>query len=119
MYVGIVDDDPSVARALSRLLDVNGIESRTYGSARAFLESLDSERPGCLVLDALMPGMTGLELQEELARVDAVIPTIMLTADFDDATRAEALRGGAVTFLRKPCDPHILVAAIKAALARE
>lgn len=119
MYAAIVDDEPSVARALSRLLHAYGIDSRTYASAREFLASLDGEQPACLIVDALMPDMTGLELQAELSRIGADIPTIVLTADINEAARQDSLRAGAITYVHKPVDAHTLIEAVERAIRRE
>ena len=78
-HVAIVDDDASMRVALARLLAVHKIDCRTYPSARAFLASLPSAMPICLILDVDMPEMTGLDLQRELLRLSVQIPTIVIT----------------------------------------
>src|SRR6516165_9482441 len=82
-YVAIVDDDASTRKALARLLRVHGINSRSYPSARIFLEGLSSGMPVCLIVDVNMPEMTGIELQRELLDRGIRIPTIVITGSND------------------------------------
>src|SRR5438309_10476748 len=79
-YVAIVDDDMAVRKGLGRLLGASAIRVRSFASGREFLDSLSAEVPECLIVDLQMPEMTGLELQGELARIGARIPTIVITA---------------------------------------
>jgi len=115
--VAIVDDDVAVRTALSRLLGASGIRTRTYASAREFLNSLVSETPGCLILDLQMPGMSGLELQQQLSRSGVHIPTIVITASGDAEFRRRCLAAGAAAYLGKPVDVTVLLASILSALA--
>lgn len=117
--VFIVDDDAGVRDSLAMLLDLKGFRTRTFAAAEAFLAEYRPEWPGCLVLDLRMPGMTGLELQAELARRGSTLPVIIITAHGDVATTRSALKGGAVDFIEKPIDDEALVAAIAAALDRD
>jgi RNA polymerase sigma factor (sigma-70 family) len=117
--VFIVDDDPAVRDSLALLLELKGFHTRTFASAEAFLGEYRPESPGCVVLDLRMPGMTGLELQAELARRDATLPVIVITAHGDVATTRTALRRGAIDFIEKPIDDEALVAAIATALDRD
>ena len=107
-----MDDDPSVLKALARLLKARGIEVRTYGSARDFLTSLPDGRPECLVVDLQMPEMTGLELQRHLIRTGIRIPTIVITAHNEGEMRELCKSMGASDFLSKPLQDTSLLAAI-------
>jgi FixJ family two-component response regulator len=117
--VFIVDDDAGVRDSLAMLLELKGFRTRTFAAAEAFLAEYRPEWPGCLVLDLRMPGMTGLELQADLARRGSTLPVIIITAHGDVATTRSALKGGAVDFIEKPIDDEVLVAAIAAALDRD
>lgn len=114
--VAIVDDDPSVRKALKRLLKSVGMATQAYPSAEDFLHSAAVHACTCMVLDIHMPGMSGLELQVELARRETKIPIVFITAHHDDGLRNQALNGGATAFLPKPFDETELVEAIKAML---
>jgi FixJ family two-component response regulator len=115
-FVAIVDDDSAVRKALSRLLGACAIRAQCYGSARDFLDSLDSGRPECLVVDLQMPEMTGLELQGELGRIGARIPTIVITAHNENGLRERCLAAGATAYLVKPLDASELLASIDTAV---
>jgi len=116
--VAIVDDDAAVRTALSRLLNASEIiHTRSYASARDFLDSLASETPDCLIVDFQMPGMTGLELQEQLSRSGVSIPTIVLTAHSDAELRKRCIAMGATAYLTKPFDGDVLLASINSAIA--
>src|SRR5689334_12909463 len=115
-WIAIVDDDPSVLRALSRLLRTRAIDTRTYESASDFLDLLpDSPTdawPECLILDLQMPGMNGLELQRHLNRAGIEIPTIVITAHSEDDMRELCMTAGADAYLLKPLEDLALIAAI-------
>ena len=117
-YVAIVDDDASMREALGRLLRVQGINSRKYPSARAFLEALHSHTPDCLIVDVKMPDMTGTELQCELLNYGVRIPTIVITASDDKSIPASAASLGAVAFFLKPVPRDALMTAINSAKKR-
>jgi RNA polymerase sigma factor (sigma-70 family) len=117
--VFIVDDDAAVRDSLALLLELKGFRTRQFASAEAFLDEYRPESPGCVVLDLRMPGMTGLELQAELAQRGAKLPVIVITAHGDVATTRVALKGGAIDFIEKPIDDEVLVAAIGVALDRD
>ena len=108
--VFIVDDDAGVRDSLAMLLELKGFPTRTFADAESFLAEYRPEWPGCLVLDLRMPGMSGLELQADLARRGAPLPVIIVTAHGDVATTRSALKGGAVDFIEKPIDDEALVA---------
>jgi RNA polymerase sigma factor (sigma-70 family) len=117
--VFIVDDDAPVRDSLAMLLELKGYHTRTYASAEAFLERYRPEWAGCLVLDLRMGGMSGIDLQAELARRGNALPVIMVTAHGDVATTRTALKAGAVDFIEKPIDDQALLAAIAAAIDRD
>ncbi len=106
--ISIVDDDPSVRRALGRLCKSAGYEVDAYESAEAFLED-SGETPGCMILDVHLPGLSGLQLQENLNASKRWFPIIFMTAYEDDHIRAQAINAGAVQFLIKPLDSERLL----------
>jgi len=115
-WIAIVDDDPSVLKALARLLRSRAFHVRTFESARRFLAALDDFWPSCLILDLQMPEMTGIELQQHMRSNGIDIPVIIFTAH-DDASarsRCEALRP--VAFLSKPLQSDELFDAIGRAI---
>jgi FixJ family two-component response regulator len=115
----IVDDDPSVREALSLLLDSVGHQVRTYGSAQEFLESdLEPRGPACLVLDVRMPGLSGLDLQQELTAQNRLLPIIFITGHGDIPMSVRAMKKGAVDFLPKPFDDSELLTAVQTALQK-
>ena len=113
--IAVVDDDPSVLKALARLLRAHALQASTFGSARQFLASLSEGHPECLVVDLQMPEMTGLELQQELRREGIRIPTVVITAHDESGIRSRCEAEGAVSFLTKPLQDTVLLAAIEAA----
>jgi FixJ family two-component response regulator len=110
--ISIVDDDPSVRRALNRLVGSAGYLVETFASAGAFLGSSPSTRTACLVLDIYMEGMTGFQLQDKLEADRLAIPIIFMTAHDDPATRERIRRSGAAGYLGKPFDGQALLDAI-------
>jgi len=114
--VCIVDDDPGIRRALSRLIRVAGLRVECFPSAQAFRENPDEDCPRCLVLDVRMPGQSGLDLQAELGRIGLDIPIVFITGHGDVPSSVRAMRGGAVDFLEKPFDHRELLASIHRAL---
>ncbi|KYF69616.1 response regulator transcription factor [Sorangium cellulosum] len=117
--VFVVDDDPSVLRALERLLRSAGYAVEAYASPGEFRDRAPSERPGCAVVDLRMPGLGGLELQEELERRGCPLPVVFLTGHGDVPSSVRAMKAGAVDFLTKPCDDTDLLAAVARAIARD
>ena len=115
----IVDDDPSVLRALTRLLRSAGAQARSYGSATEFIAGHKAEAPGCLVLDVSMPGCTGLELQDWLRQSKSPLPIVFLTGRGDIPTSVRAMKAGAVDFLPKPFREQDLLDAVAVALERD
>jgi FixJ family two-component response regulator len=114
--VAVVDDDPSVCKALARLLRASDLDARAYASAQQFLDSLQTSVPDCLVLDLHMPEVDGLELQGELARTGMRLPTVVITGHDEPGMQARCLAAGAAAYLRKPLDGRRLLAAIEAAI---
>ncbi len=115
--ISIVDDDVSIRRALGRLCKSAGYSVDAYESAEAFLNSSNSDRTNCLILDLHLPGRSGLELQNDLSVANWRVPIVFMTADEDEQVRATALAAGAVDFLRKPLDCDRLLDVIHSALA--
>ena len=113
--IAIVDDDPSVLKALARLLATRSFASKAYISASQFLVSLPEGLPDCLIADLQMPEMTGLELLLNLARRGVQIPTIIITAHDEAGTRARCKSAGAIAYLAKPVNETSLFAAVDAA----
>src|SRR5215470_14041526 len=101
-WIAIVDDDPSVLKALTRLLRVRALQAKTYASAKEFLAALADGAPDCLIVDLQMPEMNGLELLQHMARAGLRIPSIVITAHGDEGARERCESAGASTFLLKP-----------------
>ncbi len=118
--VFIVDDDPSVCRSLSRVVQLADMEPRTFHSAEAFLQTHPhpSGQASCMVLDLHMPGINGLEFQNRLANSPMSCPVIFISGNGDISVTVKAMRQGAVTFLAKPFDNEDLLAAIREALEK-
>jgi len=114
--VYVVDDEPDMRSALTRLFRTAGLEVETYPDAQAFLEGRREGSSGCLVLDMMMPGMTGLELQKRLSSRAIRMPVIFLTGTADVRMAVEAMRAGAADFLEKPFDNATLVERVRHAL---
>jgi FixJ family two-component response regulator len=116
-WIAIVDDDPSVLKALTRLLRTRAFHAKAYGSGNEFLAALPDGLPECLILDLQMPEMTGLELQQHLTRRGIQIPTIIITGHGDIGMRERCKSAGAIAFLSKPVQDTSLFAAIDDASA--
>lgn len=116
--VFIVDDDESVRKALKRLIKSVGINVETFTTAREFLSRQHYEGPSCLVLDIRMPGLSGLDLQQELVEADFTLPIIFVTGHGNIPASVRAMKAGAVDFLEKPFDDQVLLDAIQQALER-
>ena len=115
--VHIVDDDPMVGRTLASLARSAGIEARSHVSAEAFLRSFDPETTGCVVTDARMPGMSGVELQRAVKARDAATAVIIITGHAAASLAVEALKGGAVDFIEKPVKSEEFLSAVRDAVA--
>jgi len=117
VIIYIVDDDPDVRKALSRLLRSAGYNTRLFGSAGEFLVSGEARfSAGCIILDLAMPGLNGLELQEQLSSSNCHRPIIFLTGNGDISKSVRAMKAGAVNFLTKPVDDRELLKAVDEAL---
>jgi FixJ family two-component response regulator len=114
-FVAIVEDEEPIRKALHRLLRAANIKAECFASGAAFLESLATRRPDCLVLDLHMPGMTGLQLLQRLQDSGEHLPTVVITAYDEPETRAHCLDAGAAAYLRKPLDDRLLLEAIASA----
>src|SRR3989475_11879671 len=115
----VVDDDPSVRRSTERLLRSAGLKVQSFSSAREFLVGPRPEGPACLVLDVRMPGLSGMDLQHELAQSGIHIPIIFVTAHGDIPMSVRAMKAGAVEFLTKPFRGRSLLDAVRAAIDRD
>jgi FixJ family two-component response regulator len=116
--VFVVDDDRSIRESLSNLLRSAGFNVQTFASAQAFLTSRRPEAPSCLVLDVQLPGLSGLDLQQELAKVQCQIPIIFITGHGDIPMTVRAMKAGAIEFLTKPCRDDDLLHAVEQAITR-
>jgi FixJ family two-component response regulator len=114
--ISIVDDDDAHRSSLENLIRSVGLRAQGFSSAEAFLSSTHAHDTRCLVLDVRMPGMSGPELQRQMAVANSRIPIIFITAHEDDSQRSQALEAGAVAFLHKPFYEEELLNAIDAAL---
>ena len=116
--VFVVDDDPHAREAHESLVRSVGLPVESFSSAHEFLAAFAPDRSGCLVLDVRLPGMSGLELQEQLNTLGADLPVIVVSAYGDVPTVVRAMRSGAFDFLSKPFDPQSLLERIQEALAK-
>jgi len=107
-----------VRKALKRLLRASGLEADTYASGKDFLEASAERMPDCLVLDLHMPGMSGLQVLQELRSAKKALPAVVITAYDEPATREQCLAAGAAAYLRKPLDERLLLNAISANVKR-
>jgi FixJ family two-component response regulator len=114
--VSIVDDDQSVREGIVDLVRAMGFDAAEYDRAEQFLQSGRIASTACLISDMRMPGMTGLELHEQLVASGKIIPTIVITAFPEDVDRARALQSGVICYLAKPFDNGRLAKCIKSAL---
>lgn len=115
----VVDDDESVRTLWRWLMESNGLAVQTFATAAAFIEGYRRGDPGCLVLDVLLPGMSGPELQEYLRREAIDIPIVFVSGHGDVPTAVNAIKGGAIDFLQKPFDYREAVAVVRRALERD
>jgi FixJ family two-component response regulator len=117
--VFVVDDDPSVGRAIKRLLGSVGLQVELFASAQEFLQAKRPDAPACLVLDIRLPGISGLDFQRELAEAGISIPIVFITAHGDIPMTVRAMKAGAVEFLTKPFRDQDLLDAIHLGLERD
>jgi FixJ family two-component response regulator len=117
--VFVVDDDPAVREALSGLIRSIGMRVKTFASAAEFLRQEPPAEPSCLVLDVGLPGLSGMDLQRELAAANRPFPIIFITGQGDIPTTVRAMKAGAVEFLTKPFREEDLLDSIRQALVRD
>lgn len=116
--VYVIDDDVAVRRFLEDLIESVSLRVEAYASAQEFLDAFDPGAPGCVVLDIRMPGMSGLELQRELAERAISLPIIILTGHGDVQIAVQAMRAGAVDFIEKPFNNELLLDRVQMAVAQ-
>jgi len=117
--VFIVDDDDAVRNSIRLLMKSLGLATRPLPTAQEFLSTYDPQQPGCLILDVRMPGMSGLELQQQLNMRGAIIPVIFITGHGDVPMAVEAMQQGAFDFLQKPFRDQDLIERVQRALAKD
>jgi two-component system response regulator FixJ len=116
--VFVVDDDEAVRDSIRVLLETSGFRVEDFGSPADFLSSDAPGRPGCLLVDVRMPGMSGLEVQLHLAETGSALPVIVITGHGDVPLAVQAMKAGAVDFVQKPFDEEIILTAVRTALDR-
>lgn len=116
--IHVVDDDPSFRNAIARLLIASGYQVALYESGDQFLQNPPGVNPGCILLDIRMSGLSGVELQERLARLNTILPIVFLTGHGDIATSVKTIKAGAEDFLTKPVPKTTLLEAVDRALKR-
>ena len=115
--IHVVDDDKGMRKSLCWLISSVGLECRAHVSADAFMAGFNDKRPGCLLLDIRMPGLSGLDLQQVLQRLNSSLPVIFLTGHGDVPMAARAFKAGAFDFLEKPCNDQVLLDRVQEAVA--
>jgi FixJ family two-component response regulator len=119
LLIAVVDDDASVCRAMKRLIRSLGMNAEAFTSGKEFLdflEAMPSFHPDCVILDVQMPGMSGLEVQEQLIQSSPSLPVIFITAHDEVGVRERALALGALAFLRKPFNDELIIETLNAAV---
>lgn len=117
--VFIVDDDQAVRDSLCWLIEAAGLSVKAFNSAQEFLAIYDPQWAGCLVLDVRLPGMSGLELQRELAQRQVMLPIIIITGHGDVSTAVRAMKAGAIDFIEKPFSDDLLIHRVRDALEKD
>jgi FixJ family two-component response regulator len=117
--IAVVDDEESIRKALTRLLQSAGLDVQSFHSGITFLASIGTQRPDCVVLDLHMPTMNGFEVQARLAETIEPVPVVIITGHDSAETHNRALAGRPIAYLRKPVDDQTLLDAIKLALAHK
>jgi|SRR5580704_11648346 RNA polymerase sigma factor (sigma-70 family) len=117
--VFVVDDDPSIRRAIKRLVESVGLRVELFGSAAEFMSSSHPDIVSCLVLDIRLPGISGLDFQRKLASANVPVPIIFITGHGDIPMSVRGMKGGAIEFLTKPFRDQDLLDAIQIALERD
>lgn len=116
LQVAILDDEEPVRKALGRLLRVSGLDAQPYATGQAFLDSLATAHPDCLILDLHMPGLSGLQMLQRLKSLVPRIPTIVITGHDEPENEARCLSMGAFAYIRKPVDDDLLLQTIDEAV---
>src|SRR5688572_17164012 len=116
--IALIEDDDAILRSLAMLLQSHGMSVRSYPSAELFLEQLGTDVPSCVVSDIRMPGLSGLELQDELKKRDVAIPIVLITGHGHIAMAVKAIKDGAFDFIEKPFNEERLLESIGAAIER-
>ena len=119
LFICVIDDESSIRESLSNLLRSAGLKVQVFASAQEFLTTWPRIAPSCLVLDVQLPGISGLDLQQELADGDAQIPIIFMTGYGDIPMTVRAMKAGAIEFLTKPFRDEDLLSAVDQAIKRE
>jgi FixJ family two-component response regulator len=119
IVIAVVDDEQSVRQGLQRLMRSIGWKVKTFASAQEFLAHSRNEAPSCVVLDLQLPGLSGLDLQKQMAEVGLATPIVFLTGHGDIPATVQAMKAGAIEFLTKPVDEDNLVRAIQEAIERD
>lgn len=114
--VFVVDDDPAMRESLRWLIESIGLTVQTHATAKAFLDSYDPVSIGCLVLDVRMPGLSGLDLQDELATYGSLLPIIMITGYAEVPMAVRAMKAGAIDFIEKPFSDQDLLDRVRFAI---
>jgi len=117
--IAVVDDDPSVRQGLDRLIRSFGWRAESFASAQEFLSRPGAQAPSCLVLDLQLPGLSGLDLQKQMAEAGMETPIVFLTGHGDIPASVQAMKAGAVEFLTKPFAEQDLIRAIQEAIERD
>jgi two-component system, LuxR family, response regulator FixJ len=115
----VIDDDQTMLRLIAAVLESEGLTVQTFPDAEAFLNAFTPESHGCLLLDEEMPGLSGLELQQELLTRVIRLPVIFLSATTDVPTAVAAMKHGALDLLQKPFEPKALITAVRRALTKD
>lgn len=116
LVVHVIDDDEAMRHSLAFLFRTARIQAETYESATAFLNLLPQVKPGCVVTDVRMPGLSGIDLLRRMRELDIALPVIVITGHGDVPLAVEAMKFGAVDFLEKPFDDEVLLGAVRSAL---
>ena len=117
--VFVVDDDPEVRGTIKMLVESVGLRIEVFAAAQDFLDAYDPERPGCLITDVRMPGMSGIELQAKLLAMKVTLPIIVMSGYADVPTAVRSMRSGAVDFVEKPFDEQMLLERLQLSIAKD
>ncbi|HKV77366.1 MAG TPA: response regulator transcription factor [Candidatus Sulfotelmatobacter sp.] len=117
--VFVVDDDPQVRASIQGLLKSAGLRSECFGTAEQFLQRQPPGGPSCLIVDVSLPGISGLDFQQQLKKAGFQIPIVFITAHGDIPMTVKAMKSGAVEFLTKPFEDQALLGAVQQALASD